>query len=116
MKKTHPYHHRISAEFDVNLRYRGRCFALCHAKYLTAQGMYVETSKLHLPHGTALEIEFHRWGREWRIPARVSGCTLQGISLQFDHAQPDLYHHVSLALRFGSQASPGNAPSSPAGC
>ena len=92
------YSDRLTVEFDVQIRYRGRRCPIAHARNISQDGMYVRTNHLTLPRGNMLELQLRRWGREWLIPAIVVHDDTRGVGLMFRETQSELYNYEIGAL------------------
>ena len=92
------YGNRLTVEFDVEIRYRGRRFPIAHARNISQDGMYVRSNHLTLPRGNMLELQLRRWGREWLILAIVVHSDTRGVGLMFRETQSELYDYEIGAL------------------
>lgn len=92
------YSDRLTVEFDVEIRYRGRRVPIAHARNISQDGMYVRINHLTLPRGNMLELQLRRWGREWLILAIVVHDDTRGVGLMFRETQSELYDYEIGAL------------------
>lgn len=98
MNIEHRYYTRYPAQFPVDVIYRGRRFHSVRAHDIGVDGMHVMATGITLPIGTLVELEFHRWGQEWRIPAVVAHLSGGSVGFMFREPQPVLFRNELDAL------------------
>jgi hypothetical protein len=86
------YSKRLPVGFEVSLGYRGRRLPAATARNLGVDGAFVSLEGIiTLPTGTLVQLELHRHGRDWHLPAIVVHAGSDGIGLMFREPQPVLY-------------------------